>query len=129
LTSAQLGVVLAAIGCGVMGSEESLAGAMLQMLKIGVGLGLIYLCLGIVMRSAAARRVSELAGLGHRLPLAATGFFVGTFTITGMAPFPGFWGQTLISAHAMEVGPPTCCGWDSGCFSARRATGASCPAT
>jgi multicomponent K+:H+ antiporter subunit A len=105
LTSAQLGVVLAAIGCGVMGSEESLAGAMLQMLKIGVGLGLIYLCLGIVMRSAAARRVSELAGLGHRLPLAATGFFVGTFTITGMAPFPGFWGQTLISAHAMEVGP------------------------
>ncbi|HCU37386.1 MAG TPA: hypothetical protein DGT21_18720 [Armatimonadetes bacterium] len=74
-------------------------------LSIGVGLGLIYLCLGIVMRSAAARRVSELAGLGHRLPLAATGFFVGTFTITGMAPFPGFWGQTLISAHAMEVGP------------------------
>jgi hydrogenase-4 component D len=104
ITSAQLGVILAAIACGVLGSAESVNGALLQMVKIGVGLGLMFLSIGQVMRCTGKHKVSELSGLGRRLPFASTGFFIGAFTVTGMAPFPGFWGQTLIVTNVVDLG-------------------------
>jgi hydrogenase-4 component D len=65
---------------------------------------LLFLSVGAVAYFSGSRRISELAGVGRRLPLAAAGFFVGAFTVTGVPPLAGFWSKWMLITGALEAG-------------------------
>jgi hydrogenase-4 component D len=94
------------MGCvlGIFGSPLGLQGGVLHIAAHGVGKALLFLSVGAVAYASGSRRISELEGVGRRLPLAAAGFFVGAFTVTGVPPLAGFWSKWMLISGALQRG-------------------------
>jgi hydrogenase-4 component D len=59
---------------------------------------------GAIAYATGTKSISALGGLGRRMPLVATAFFVGLFAVTGIPPFACFWSKFLILIGALELG-------------------------
>ncbi len=103
-TIAHLGYILIGCALGVWGSAVAFQGGLLHIAAHGCGKGLLFLAVGMLTYYTGSRRISELSGLGAKLPLVALAFFVGIFTITGVPPLAGFWSKFMILAGALELG-------------------------
>lgn len=103
-TITHLAYILMGCALGVLGSPLGLQGGVLHIAAHGVGKALLFLSVGAVAYFSGSRRISELAGVGRRLPLVATGFFVGAFTVTGVPPLAGFWSKWMLIGGALQMG-------------------------
>ncbi|MCK4322915.1 MAG: hypothetical protein KAW89_00195, partial [Armatimonadetes bacterium] len=99
-----LGYILIACAFGVWHSATAFEGGLLHIAAHGCGKGLLFLAVGVVTYYTGTRRISELSGLGRKLPLVALAFFVGAFTVTGVPPLAGFWSKFMIIAGGLEIG-------------------------
>jgi hydrogenase-4 component D len=102
-TIAHLGYVLMGCALGVLGSEVGFRGGVLHILCHGVAKGTLFLCVGAVAYGAGTRRISQLSGLGSKMPLEATAFMVGAIAVTGVPPFSTFWSKFQIFSGALDV--------------------------
>lgn len=96
----QMGYAL--FGLGTL-SQQGLAGAAMHMVNQGIVKALLFMGVGLVMRATGRRRISELGGLRHALPLTAIGSAVGALAITGSPPFCAFHSEWLIFAGAFST--------------------------
>jgi len=103
-TIAHLGYILIACALGIWGSAVAFQGGLLHIVAHGCGKGLLFLVVGMLTYYTGTRRISELSGVGAKLPVVALGFFVGVFTITGVPPLAGFWSKFFILAGSLELG-------------------------
>ncbi len=94
-TIAHLGYILVACAMGIWGSTTAFQGGLLHIAAHGCGKGLLFLSVGMLTYYTGTRQVSELSGVGAKLPLVALAFFVGAFTIAGVPPLAGFWSKFL----------------------------------
>ncbi len=102
-TIAHLGYILVGCSLGVFGSTIGFRGGVLHILCHGVAKGTLFLCVGAIAYGAGTRRISELRGLGTKMPLAAAAFMVGAIAVTGVPPFSTFWSKFLIFSGALEA--------------------------
>jgi hydrogenase-4 component D len=102
-TIAHLGYVLVGCSLGIMGSVIGFRGGVLHILCHGVAKATLFLCAGAIAYGAGTRRISQLRGLGAKMPLEATAFMVGALAVTGVPPFSTFWSKFLIFAGALET--------------------------
>jgi len=102
-TIAHLGYVLVGCALGVFGSTLGFQGGMLHILCHGVAKGTLFLCAGAIAYGAGTRRISELSGLGRRMPLEAAAFMVGALAVTGIPPLATFWSKFYIFAGAVDA--------------------------
>lgn len=103
-TIAHLGYILVACAMGIWGSTTAFQGGLLHIAAHGCGKGLLFLSVGMLSYFTGTRRISELSGVGAKLPLVALGFFVGAFTVAGIPPLAGFWSKLLIITGGLELG-------------------------
>jgi len=103
-TIAHLGYILIACALGIWGSGVAFQGGLLHIAAHGCGKGLLFLSVGMLTYYTGTRRISELSGLGAKLPLVALAFFVGAFTVTGVPPLAGFWSKFMIITGGLEIG-------------------------
>lgn len=103
-TISHLAYMLVALGLGLWGSQKALQGGILHIVAHACGKGLLFLTVGLLAYGTGTRSISQLSGVGRRLPVAATGYFIGAFTITGVPPLAGFWSKFLIITGAWELG-------------------------
>ncbi len=103
-TISHLGYILIGCALGLWGSVAGFQGGLLHIAAHGCGKGLLFLSVGMITYFTGTRRISELSGLGARLPIVALGFFVGAFTVTGVPPLAGFWSKFLILTGGLELG-------------------------
>jgi len=103
-TISHLGYILIACALGVWGSATAFEGGLLHIAAHGCGKGLLFLAVGMLTYYTGTRRISELSGVGRKLPLLALAFFVGVFTVTGVPPFAGFWSKFMIITGGFEIG-------------------------
>jgi NADH:ubiquinone oxidoreductase subunit 5 (subunit L)/multisubunit Na+/H+ antiporter MnhA subunit len=54
-----------------------------------------------------ARSISQISGLYSRMPVAATGFFVGLLAVTGIPPFSCFWSKLALVFAILKLAPAT----------------------
>jgi multicomponent Na+:H+ antiporter subunit D len=66
----------------------------------------LFLCAGSIYCASGKRNISEMAGIGRRLPWTMGAFFVGSLSMIGVPPSGGFvskWYLTLGSVEAGEI--------------------------
>ncbi len=99
-TISQLGyIVLGAmlgVGAGVVGGSMHIATHAFAKITL-------FFCAGAILVAAHKTRVSELAGLGRRMPLTMLAFLAGALSIVGLPPFGGTWSKWMLLQGTLDA--------------------------
>jgi hydrogenase-4 component D len=106
-TIAHLGYVFLGIAVGGLGSTLGFRGAVLHIICHGYSKATLFFCAGAIAYVTGTRNISALRGLGKRMPLTATAFFIGLLSVTGVPPLACFWSKFMILSGAMRLHGPT----------------------
>ncbi len=94
-----MGYVL--LGVAVLG-EVALTGAALQMFTHGVITALLFVMVGLIYDRTHTRQISDLSGLAHIMPIAATVFVIAGLAALGLPTMAGFVAELLIFVGSVE---------------------------
>ncbi|TBW36631.1 oxidoreductase [Siculibacillus lacustris] len=100
-TIAELGYVLMGFGLGGAAGDT---GAVMHLIYQGVMRGLVIAAGWWLIRRTGSSNLADLAGSGRRMPIAATLFGFGMFSVMGLSPFKGSFSKFLILYAAIEQG-------------------------
>ncbi len=102
-TIAQLGYIMLGLGIGSMGADLATRGAVLHILMHAFAKTLLFLSIGVVAYTQGTRELTKLSGLAAKAPVAAFGFFVGAFALSGVPPLPCFWSKLYMLSGALQL--------------------------
>lgn len=103
-TIANLSYILLGVALGVLGSKTGFEGGVLHIVNHAAGKGLLFLCVGAIAYATGTKSISELSGVGRRMPIVGISFLVGMFAIAGVPPLSCFWSKFYILTGAFELG-------------------------
>ena len=90
---AHMGIVT--IGIFVV-NQQSIEGAMIQMLSHGIVSAALFLCVGIVYDRIHTRKINMYGGLVKKMPIYSVAFMIFTLASIGLPGTSGFVGEFLI---------------------------------
>jgi multicomponent Na+:H+ antiporter subunit D len=100
-TISQLAYVV--VGAALAGST-SIVGSGLQIATHAAGKITLFFCAGAIYVASHKTEISEMAGIGRRMPVTMLAFLVGSLSIVGLPPFGGMWSKWLLALGALETG-------------------------
>jgi len=89
------------------GTEQSVQGAVFQMLSHGWISGALFLCVGVVYDRMHTREIAAYGGLVNRMPVYAAIFMVFTMANVGLPGTSGFVGEFLTIIGTFQVSTRT----------------------
>ena len=99
-TVSQLGyVVLGAL----LATELGILGAGMHIATHAFGKITLFFAAGAILVAAHKTEVSELDGLGRRMPLTFAAFTIGALSIIGLPPFAGLWSKWYLALATIET--------------------------
>jgi NADH-quinone oxidoreductase subunit M len=84
-------------------TEESLQGAVFQMLSHGIVSGALFLCVGVVYDRLHTREIARYGGLADRMPKYAVVFMLFMLASVGLPGTSGFVGEFLVLIGSFQV--------------------------
>lgn len=63
----------------------------------------LFLCAGAILVAAHKTEISEMRGLGRRMPFTFAAFFIGSLSIIGLPPLGGTWSKWQLILAAAEA--------------------------
>ena len=100
-TVSQLGYIT--LGA-MLGVAAGVVGGGMHIVMHAFGKITLFFCAGAILVAAHKKRVSELDGLGRRMPLTMLAFLIGALSIVGLPPFGGTWSKWLLVQGTLETG-------------------------
>jgi multicomponent Na+:H+ antiporter subunit D len=85
-------------------TPSAFTGAVQHMVNHGALKITLFFCAGSIYVATGRERVSELGGLGHRLPVTMGMFAVAALGLAGVPPAAGFLSKWLLIGGALEAG-------------------------
>jgi len=98
------GALGAAVGMGLLGGTLHIA--MHAFAKIS-----LFFAAGAILVTAHKTKVSELSGLGRKMPFTFTVFLIGTLSIIGLPPFGGMWSKWYLAMGTIDFTGPEGTRW------------------
>ncbi len=100
-TVSQVGYIIEGLG---FGTYLGVYGGLFHLVNHSLYKALLFLSVGAVMyATGGVRRISELKGVGRRMPITAICFLVGAFAIGGLPPLNGFWSKMMLYMAGGEL--------------------------
>ncbi|HEV7691588.1 MAG TPA: proton-conducting transporter membrane subunit, partial [Hyphomonadaceae bacterium] len=99
-TIGQLAFVTAA---ALLPAGVGLVAGGLHMLMHAMAKITLFMCSGAIYVATGAQRVSEMRGLGRRMPIVFGAFLIGALSVAGLPPFGGFWSKFLIITETFKT--------------------------
>jgi multicomponent Na+:H+ antiporter subunit D len=104
-TIAQLSYIV--LGVGLL-SPEGMTGGMVHIAMHAFGKITLFFCAGAIFVATGKKNISEMIGIGRRMPVTMAAFFIGSLSIIGLPPGGGFlskWYLVLgsLEAHQMPI--------------------------
>jgi F420H2 dehydrogenase subunit N len=96
----QVGYML--IGLAV-GTQAGLTGTFLQFFNHAIMKGAAFLCAGAIIYRLGARELSDMEGIGRKMPLTAVILTISVFALIGMPPFNGFISEITLFTSTFQV--------------------------
>ena len=96
----QVGYML--IGLAV-GSQLGLTGTFLQFFNHALMKGSAFLCAGAIIYRLGTRELSDMQGVGRKMPLTAVAFAISVVALIGLPPLAGFPGELTLFSSAVEA--------------------------
>lgn len=86
-----------------LANAAALYGGSLQIIMHACGKITLFFCAGAIYAASKASRVSELDGLGRRMPLTFAAFALASLSIIGLPPLGGSWTKWWLLLGALEA--------------------------
>lgn len=102
-TVSQIGYMVLGVA---VGTSLGMAGGLLHMANHVFFKDLLFLMVGAVMLRTHADAISELGGVGRRMPVTMFCFFIGSLAAVGVPPTNGFTSKWIIYQALMAEGEP-----------------------
>jgi multicomponent Na+:H+ antiporter subunit D len=104
-TIAQLSYIV--LGVGLL-SPKGITGGMVHIAMHAFGKITLFFCAGAIFVATGKKNISQMVGIGRRMPVTMAAFFIASLSIIGMPPCGGFvskWYLVLgtLEAHQMPV--------------------------
>ncbi|MBK5099621.1 MAG: monovalent cation/H+ antiporter subunit D family protein [Desulfobacteraceae bacterium] len=104
-TIAQLSYIV--LGVGLL-SPKGMTGGMVHIAMHAFGKITLFFCAGAIFVATGKKNISEMVGIGRRMPVTMTAFFIASLSIIGLPPCGGFiskWYLVLgsLEAHQMPI--------------------------
>lgn len=87
-----------------MANPTAAMGAALHIVMHAVGKITLFFCAGAIFVGAHKKYVSQLDGLGYKMPWTMGAFTLASFSIIGLPPFGGVWSKWFLCLGALEAG-------------------------
>jgi multicomponent Na+:H+ antiporter subunit D len=87
-----------------LATPQALLGGSLHVLTHAAGKITLFFCAGAIYVAEQKTRVSELDGIGRRMPWTMTAFLLASLSIIGLPPFGGLWSKWYLVLGALEAG-------------------------
>jgi len=96
---------LAYISLGIaLGGALAAVGALVHLVHQGVMKITLFFCAGIIGETLKVYRISDMNGIGRRLPLTMAAFTVGALGMIGLPPVAGFISKWYLGLGGLEAG-------------------------
>ncbi len=99
-TVGQLSYVI--VGAMLANAAGIIGGAM-QIAMHAMGKITLFFCAGAIYVATKKTEISQLDGLGHRMPFTFAAFFVGSLSIIGLPPMGGAWSKWFLLIGAADA--------------------------
>jgi proton-translocating NADH-quinone oxidoreductase chain N len=96
----QVGYML--IGLAV-GTQLGLTGTFLQFFNHAIMKGAAFLCAGVIIYRLGTKDLSEMQGVGRKMPLTAIALALSVTALIGLPPLNGFPGELTLFSSTVEV--------------------------
>ena len=93
-------IVMAAL----LATTMSVSGGVMHIVMHAFGKITLFFCAGAILVGAHKDSVSQMDGLGRRMPLTMAAFFIGALGIIGLPPTGGTWSKLLIAGGSLDNG-------------------------
>jgi multicomponent Na+:H+ antiporter subunit D len=84
-------------------SKSGMAGGFLHIAMHAFGKITLFFCAGAIFVATGVKSISEMAGIGRRMPLTMTAFFIGALSVIGLPPCGGFISKWLLLMGTVEA--------------------------
>ncbi|MEV8136380.1 complex I subunit 5 family protein [Microbacterium aurantiacum] len=98
-------VAYIALGAALL-SPLATAGAIVHMVNQGFMKITLFFCAGLFSEELKLTKISQLAGVGRRMPLTSAAFTVAALGMIGLPPLAGFVSKWALGVGAVEAGQP-----------------------
>ena len=100
-TIAQLSYVTAG---AMLANEAGFMGGALQIPAHAAGKITLFMCAGAIYVATGAVNISQMRGLGRRMPIVFIAFFIASLSIIGVPPLAGAWPKFQLMVGAGDAG-------------------------
>ncbi len=90
----------------VLATPAAMMGGGLQIAMHAVGKITLFMCAGAIYVATGKGNISDMRGLGYRMPVVFTCFLLGSLSIIGVPPFGGSWAKYQLMLGAIEADRP-----------------------
>ena len=100
-TIGQLGYVI--LGA-TLATEQGIGGSVLHIAMHACGKITLFFCAGAIFVATGKKYVSELRGLGRKMPVTMGAFMIGSLSVIGLPPLGGFVSKWYLALGALDRG-------------------------
>lgn len=87
-----------------LATELSIVGSGLHIAMHAAGKITLFFCAGAIYVAHHLTEVSQLTGIGRRMPVTMFAFLLGSLSIIGLPPFGGTWSKWVLAMGALDAG-------------------------
>jgi len=88
----------------MLATEAGWLGGSLQIAAHAAGKMTLFMCAGAIYVATGLTNISDMRGLGKRMPWVFIAFFIGALSITGIPPLAGGWPKYELMLGAADAG-------------------------
>jgi multicomponent Na+:H+ antiporter subunit D len=89
---------------GALLTPQGLTGGMLHIAMHAFGKITLFFCAGAIFVATGVRNISEMDGIGKRMPITLACFFIGSLSVIGLPPCGGFISKWYLLMGTLESG-------------------------
>jgi multicomponent Na+:H+ antiporter subunit D len=102
-TISQLGYI--SLGAALL-TPLGLSGGLIHIINHALLKIILFFCAGAIITVTGKKKISELNGIGRRMPITMIAFTIGTIGMIGILPVNGFISKWYIMGGSLEAGMP-----------------------
>ncbi len=84
-------------------APSALMGSMLHIAMHAFGKITLFFCAGAIYAASGVKNISQMVGIGKRMPLTMAAFCIGAMSVIGLPPCGGFMSKWLLIVGALEA--------------------------
>ena len=85
-------------------TPKGVTGSMMHIAMHAWGKITLFLCAGAIFQATGKKYISEMVGIGKRLPVTMTAFFIGSLSVVGIPLAGGFWSKFYLLWGTVQDG-------------------------